>query len=322
MHFMLEEIRSEPAIVKTFKSREFPDLEETIESLEDSEIIYAVGNGTSHNAAIYLSILLNRKGLNCIPIFSSETGKWLSKEGTKSTSIVFSQSGESTDIIESVNYLKKLGSKIIGVTNEKNSRLDKLSDLRLFTEAGREISVAATKSHITQLLVSLKIYFYDREVEFLKILEEITSNLILVEQNDKSIKEIGKSKMLDTVFLGSGLLYPIALEASLKLMETSNVISYAFPTREFLHGPRQLIDENWSVFMLSSDPKVKSEVESLKGKLVEIPDFMKVQYGMSSNNEFIDSILYLFFGQLVSYYTSIGRGLNPDSPSKLRKIVK
>ena len=95
MHSMLEEIESEPAIVEDFKTKEFADLERVHNILDRSRVIYAIGNGTSYHAAIYLSVLLNRKGMTCIPIFSSEAEKLLSVKQSGTSFIVFSQSGNS-----------------------------------------------------------------------------------------------------------------------------------------------------------------------------------------------------------------------------------
>ena len=322
MHFMLEEIRSEPAIIENYKTKEFENFEDILRILAESDVIYAVGNGTSYHAASYLSILLNRTGLSCFPVFSSETDKLFLKKEPKMTAIVFSQSGGSIDAINSVEELKRVGARVIGVTNISNSELDKKSDFKINTDVGKEESLAATKSHLSQLLVSLKIALHEKNENLNALMDDIERYVGMIISKDTAIKHLAERSTPNTVFLGSGLLYPVALEASLKLMETSNAISYAFPTREFLHGPKQVLDQNWSVFMFSRDNKVEKDLKQYAKSVLNVADFMKEEYGISEINELTWSILVLIFGQLFAYYTSIYRGLNPDKPSKLSKIVK
>lgn len=322
MHSMLEEIESEPAIVEDFKTKEFADLERVHNILDRSRVIYAIGNGTSYHAAIYLSVLLNRKGMTCIPIFSSEAEKSLSVKQSGTSSIVFSQSGNSIDALRSAEMLKRAGSTVIGITNASKSKLGKITDFTIHTDVGSELSVAATKSHLSQLLTSLKISLNSHDEEFTVTLEEIRRGTKAIVDGKKTIQGIAETSARNTVFLGSGLLYPIALEASLKLMETSNAVSYAFPVREFLHGPKQILDSNWSVFMFSNDSKISEELLSYGSKVLDVRNFLTEKYDVSTQNETVESILSLLFGQFLAYYSSISLGLNPDKPSKLTKVVE
>ncbi len=322
MHFMLEEIRSESAIVENYKAKEFDNFENILRILAESDVIYAVGNGTSYHAALYLSILLNRTGQSCFPVFSSETDQLFLKKGPKMAAIVFSQSGGSVDAINSVEELKRVEARVIGITNIPNSELDKRSDFKINTDVGKEESLAATKSHLSQLLVSLKIALHGKNENLDALMGDIERYAGMIISKDTAIRRLAERSTANTVFLGSGLLYPVALEASLKLMETSNAISYAFPTREFLHGPKQILDKNWSVFMFSRDNKVEKDLNQYAKSVLDVTDFMKEEYGISKINEVTWSILLLIFGQLFAYYSSIYRGLNPDKPSKLSKVVK
>ncbi len=322
MHLMLEEIESEPAIIENYKSKEFEGLDDILRSLERSTIAYTIGNGTSYHAALYSSILLNRKGRNCLPVISSETENWLNTNKPKSSSIVFSQSGNSVDALNAAEELKRMGSMIIGVTNNRNSKLGKIANLMLYTDVGSEQSVVATKSHLAQLMVALKISIHENNGEFQKILEEAKRNAEAIIGRKSAIQELADSTTANTVFLGSGLLYPIALESSLKLMEASNSISYAFSVRDFLHGPRQLLDRNWSVFMLSTDRKIFQELDPYAKRVVDLNEFLEEEFGVNSESEVVRSIQLLLFGQLMSYYTSLSRNLNPDRPSKLTKVVE
>jgi glucosamine--fructose-6-phosphate aminotransferase (isomerizing) len=319
---MLEEIESEPAIIRDFKSKEFENFDHITSNLELSRMVYVVGNGTSYHAAQYLSILLNRNGKNSIPILSSEVGNWLPGMIPNTTSIVFSQSGDSIDALNSAEELKRKGSMVIGITNNRDAKLRKIANLMLYTDAGNERSVAATKSLIAQLFVALKISYHSKKSEFLEILNEAEKNTETIVTGKKVIRELVGQAKGRTVFLGSGLAYPIALETTLKLIETSNAISFAYATRDFLHGPKQLLDRKWSVFMLSPDRLVFHELDSYAKRVVDVDEFLQQKFGVTSENEVVKSMQSLLFGQLLSYYTSISLGLDPDRPSRLTKVVK
>lgn len=322
MHFMLEEISSEPAIIEDYKSKDFPDLNEIVETLSESDVVYAIGNGTSYHAALYLSVLLNRKGVSCLPMFSTETREWIRSTKSGATTVVFSQSGESVDTMDSVGELKKSNSKIIGITNARQSRLYRASDLRIFTDVGKEESVPATKSHLSQLLTALKISLSGRDEEYSSLLDDVLMGARSLVMQKEKVRDLSESIGDNKVFLGSGLLYPIALETSLKLLETSNEVSYAFPVKEFLHGPKQILDREWSVLMLSEDHKVARDLERYAGLVVNVADYLKENFEIQTDDEVTRSVTALIFGQLLSYYTSVYHGLNPDRPSKLSKVVK
>ncbi len=321
MHHMLEEIESEPAIIESYRSKKFPDLQEILETLSGSKIVYAVGNGSSYHAAVYLSIILNRKGISCLPIYSAEIRNWIRNTGSRSTSVLFSQSGESTDIIDSVKVLRQADSTIIGITNVGGSKLDLASDLKIITDVGKEESIPATKSHISQLLVDLRVSSSGSDEEYRATLDGISMNAKAIIQKKDEIKKLAESLPENFAFLGTGLLYPIALEASLKLLETSNAITYAFPVREFLHGPKQILNQNWSVLMLSEDLKVMNDLERHAGKVLDVAEYLKERFDVWTGDEITHSITSLIFCQLFSYYTAISRSLDPDRPSKLSKIV-
>ncbi len=321
MHHMLEEIASEPEVVKRFTSRDFPDIENITRVLSKSEVVYAIGNGTSYHAAVFTSILLNRAGIDCVPIYSSQTDEWISSRRNRSASIIFSQSGGGADILKSVEDLKRTGSTIIAVTNIEGSRLDSASDLKILTEAGTELAIPATKTHLSQLLVSIRLALANDRETYNSRLDAIEKNFVKILSKKEAVKDLAEHHDKGTIFLGSGLLYPIALEASLKLMEASDLLSYAFPVREFLHGPKQILNENWSVFFLSEDRAVMEEVNRYTRRVVDVSEYLREGFGITMDEEMTRSVTILFFAQMFSYYSAVKRGLNPDSPSKLSKVV-
>jgi glucosamine--fructose-6-phosphate aminotransferase (isomerizing) len=131
--------------------------------------------------------------------------------------------------------------------------------------------------------------------------------------------------------LGSGGNYASALEGALKLKESCNVYAEGFATREFLHGPMQLVDERTPVFILQRELSdelgeltdrfkrlgaptiiVGPNTAAKESDTIEIPDGV---------NEIYQPLTYVIPLQLFAYYSSISRGLNPDQPTKLKKVV-
>lgn len=322
MTFMLEEIYSEPAILADYRTRDLSFAGPILEILKKSSIVYAIGSGSSYNAAVYLSILLNRMEINSIPIFASEVNSLQFGNRKGVASVIFSQSGKSVDATESAKYLKSIGSRIIGVTNLDGSELSSISDISIHTRVGEEKSIPATKSHLGQILTSLQISLNGESQNLLDIFTKAEKGISLVLKDPTFVNDVAQPSKLKSVFLGSGLLYPVALESSLKFTETSSSLSIAYPTREFLHGPKQLLNKDWSVFMLSPNQGVENDLRNHAGRVFDVVSFLKERYQISIDDEVSGSIILLVFSQLLSYFTSIGLGINPDRPSKLSKVVE
>ncbi len=321
MSLMLDEIYEEPSILEQYRTRDFIVKESVLNILNESGVIYSLGSGSSYNAAVYLSILLNRNGLNSIPIFASEARLMIKGRGVNETAVIFSQSGNSVDAIRAAEYIRSLKSRVVAITNTPDSKLELASDVTILTNVGEEKSIPATKSHLAQLLTSLFISYHSQR-------DKLTSSLIKAEKGVDSIIErpdfvieVVSNQYSNSIFLGSGLLYPIALESSLKLTETSGSLSVAYPTREFLHGPKQMLGKNCAVFMLNSDREVEKSIREYSGQVVDVTEFLEKKYLLDMHDEVSSSIIMLVFFQLLSYFNATRLGYNPDKPSRLSKVV-
>ncbi len=324
MHYMIREIREEINLLDRYMEMELAKPREAFEKIRQLNGCITTGNGTSYNAAYYLSILLIRRGILTVPVFSSEFASLLNRgdESLRIPVILFSQSGETTDSISAANIARKHGSFIVSVSNVPGSSLLSLSDVQIITPAGQEKSIAATKSHMGQLLSSLSIYYSDQPNLFkakLTSIRNAVSSILALEDKLKKMAQVIGSKI---VFLGSGLLYPTAREGALKLKETCSLITDAYPTREFLHGPKQILDDSWTVFLLSEDESVKQEVSAFCHNVTDLPAMLRDTFHVEINDEILLSIAEVFFLQLLSYYKAISLALDPDKPSKLTKVVR
>ena len=265
--------------------------------------------------------------------------------------IGISQSGETADTNSALEIAKEKKAGIISITNVPGSQITTMSDKGvIYTHAGPEIGVASTKAFTTQimcgLLLALRIIeikdatsgagknlygvnFFDEIVNLPKKAEQI---LFL---ND-SIKEIAKKYYKNTnfLYLGRGILYPIALEGALKLKEISYIHAEGYPAGEMKHGPIALVDENMPVlFLLSNNmlaPKTISNIEEIKargGKVIAVADYEPDIDGISdiikipASAEVLSPMLYTIPLQILAYHIAALKGTDIDQPRNLAKSV-
>jgi glucosamine--fructose-6-phosphate aminotransferase (isomerizing) len=105
------------------------------------------------------------------------------------------------------------------------------------------------------------------------------------------------------------------------MKETCSLVTDAYPMREFLHGPKQILDDSWDVFLLSQDNDVRAELSKLSRNVTDISDLLNSRFGIRIQDGLADSLVKVAFFQFLSYYKSVSLGLDPDKPSKLTKII-
>jgi len=310
--YMEEEIYEELKMVENINY--FKNISNKILSQVEGKRVIITGSGTSYNASYLFFLNFISRGIFAMVIQASEVPTTLNKELDSTVAILISHSGESYDIIKAAEHFKKMNIKTISITDFKNSSLAKITDLTFEAGAGEENAVAATKSHFAQVLIGLNL---NNKSNF-DNLKEILTVII----NDEKIKQYAKEIRDKVIFLGSGINYPLAMEGSLKMQETSEIITYHFPSREFLHGPIQILYPEWSVLMLSKDNEVKEKIKYYGADIISIGnDRSDDIYIDTQSNESL-YLAKLMILQLLSYHKSIQIGKNPDMPTKLNKVVK
>jgi len=349
---MIEEVFEEPKVAEAFLNEGFEQVEEVVEEITSRtyEMFYITGSGTSYHAGLaaqYAISSLTRFTTSLIA--ASEFPAWIpSSLSKKSLLIAVSQSGESADVLAAAKAALSKGIDILAVTNTASSSLMKLSHYTVLTRAGPERAVTATKSHIAQLiaLFSLSTQLALKEgakANALKLKEELFRAPRVIEDTIKSVRRktwrLAKKYSSQNFFfiLGSGSNYPAALEGALKLKEACNMFAEGFASREFLHGPIQLVDKRTSLFFLLTEDQIEnalnevrslrnfgasvfSVVDSVDERLREVSsDLIRVS---SDFPKVFSSLIYIIPLQLFAYYSSVARGLNPDKPEKLTKVEK
>jgi len=352
-HKMINEIYEEPRAIEAFLTEGSKQVQEIARGIwsKKYEIVYITGSGTSYNAGLagqYALSTLTRLITSLIP--ASEFQLWIpSSPARKSLLIAISQSGESSDVLAATKTASDKNMDILAITNTPDSTLMRMSDYALLTRAGEELAVTATKSYVAQLmalfLISAEIANMQEigMMDSARLQEKLFTAPRVVAETINSVKD--QIRQLATAYshqnfffvLGSGPNYATALEGALKLKETCSVFAEGFATREFLHGPIQLVDKRTSLFFILTE-------DQLEGYLDEINGVRKFDASVFSISEKMDkrlkevstelicvprgfpkvfsSMIYIIPLQLFAYYSSVARGLDPDKPEKLTKVVK
>lgn len=263
--------------------------------------------------------------------------------------ITISQSGETADTLASLRLSKKQGYKAsLCICNVCASSLVRESSCSMLTRAGAEIGVASTKAFTTQLLCLLMLSAYIGEIkkyisekqsqEIADALTALPKTAEAVLKCDKRISTLaehfaGKHHCL---FLGRGIMYPIALEGALKLKEISYIHAEGYAAGELKHGPIALIDENMPVVVVAPNnelmSKLESNIEEVRARGGKLFVFSQGSSNLKSDEqieiinlpsapEVLHPILFTLPLQLLAYYCAIINGTDVDQPRNLAKSV-
>ncbi len=348
-HYMIKEIYEQPqAVMETFNgSVEDPTLWKAANLLAGARFVVAVAAGTSYNAGLVFAYHSYRlAGVPVVPLIASEFKQLKPVVGSDVVVVAISQSGETFDTLEAVREFKSMGAKVIGVTNIIGSALDRESDITLYTRAGPEIGVAATKTYLAQVTLLellagnmglatgvLGESDLSRIKSVLARAPEVVNDAIrAAEPSVKDLTDLRGSMYI----LGRGLGSHIAREAALKVKEIAYLHAEAYPAGESKHGPIALVEEGFPVFIVatSDSPEVAGnaiEMASRGGRVyvtkpadltLELPrDIDVVNLPPSSGETLLEPYILTPFYQLLAYYTAVKRGYDPDKPRNLAKTV-
>jgi len=329
-HFMLKEIHESPKAVRDTVSSLLSDLElieKVAEEIRNAERVIVVGAGTSYHAGLYFSLLLNRIGINSTPLIASEYYNIKGKKGD--FVIAISQSGETIDVLQAIRKLKGEGGRIASITNVIESAIARESEYKIYMRAGPEIGVAATKTFTTQL-VSLLIIYSILTKENLKNFEKADEEVYNALGLEGYAKKIGEelSRARNIYYLGRGLSLPLAMEGALKIKEVAYVHAEAYPAGESKHGPIALVEKGFPVVFINDGEMpelLKNNVMEMKArgaKIYVVSTNKRVGEGDEVHIESeIPPLSIAPIIQLIAYYASTAKGIDPDKPRNLAKTV-
>jgi glucosamine--fructose-6-phosphate aminotransferase (isomerizing) len=346
-HYMLKEIHEEPKIFRDTLSeylsgREMPFDIKQLHKAPPSILLLACG--TSYHAALIGKYVFER--LLDIPIrveMASEFNYFYKLPPTSIT-IGITQSGETADTLKALRRSKEAESKVIVITNVVGSTASKVADHTLYTRAGPEISVAATKSFMAQLVALYWLALSrsnldaaaknDLILSFKRLPDKLNQVLMLESTIAKSAYKLADSE--NVFFIGRGINYPIALEGALKLKEISYIHAEAYAAGEIKHGPFALLSPQTPVVaiiagdkshdaMLTSIKEIRARgapifaiVEDDDESIIDLADYL---IPVPSTNELFSPFINTMVVQLMAYFAAKKRHCPIDFPRNLAKSV-
>ncbi len=339
-HFMLKEIHEQSDAVKNTLMEE-SEIKEVVKKFEKFQRICFVACGTSYHASMVGKYLFETLlGTPTDVLLASEFEYSSNSLDENTLVILITQSGETADTLKALKIANKK-SQTLAIVNVVGSTATRIAQHVIYTRAGPEIGVAATKTYITQLTsIYLLAICMSENQELNQQLQKIPDHIQAILEMEDHIKEIAR-KYKNTsnafFFIGRGFSYPTALEGALKLKEITYIHGEGYAAGELKHGPLALIDDDVPVVAIAppgkSHDKTLSNIEEVKARGAQIialgsseDDILKsvahdyIEF-KDEINEIISPITYVIPLQLLAYYISIERGIDPDKPKNLAKCV-
>ena len=348
---MLAEIHQQPAALEKTLAGAVKAAERLKKAIERRRprLVVLAARGTSDNAALFGRYLLEiSTGVPVSLAAPSIFTLYQARVDLEDALVVaISQSGESTDTNLVLERARDLGALTLGITNSPSSTLAKLPEHRFLVRAGKERSVAATKTYTGQLMTLYLLAWAlgaPIELDDLKRLPEAAEAALKLEP-EIAERAQGYRYMRETVVVGRGLNYANAYEFALKLMETCYVVAERFSSADFLHGPIAMVETAFPVFLFCPAgptwPSLKGMLEKLSGlgadtlaitdasnreaarlakRAIVLPRKLTARGPLPP--EVYTPIPYIVPAQLFSGWLALEKGLNPDQPRALRKVTQ
>lgn len=337
-HFMIKEIYEEPQVIEDTLS-EAEKIKEIVSKFKNFNRICFVACGTSYHASLIGEYLIESQiGIPTEVILASEF-EYFQKTLDKHTLVIFiTQSGETADTIKALKIAKKKSETLV-IVNVVGSSITREADHVIYTRAGPEISVAATKTYISQLIcIYLLVAYLGENEKLLDNLYKISRLSEKILSREEQIREIAKKYKFarDFFYIGRGFNYPTALEGALKLKEITYIHGEGYPAGELKHGPLALIEDNIPVVgILPPGPSYRKTYNNLQEIKARGADMIILGANNDTHlddiedkllfdpeiDEVLSPLLYIIDLQLLAYYISIEKGIDPDKPKNLAKSV-
>ena len=358
-HFMLKEIHEQSDVVRNVLSGKLLSAEQKvhldefklpIEKIKNISRVQIIACGTSLHAGMVGKYIIEKFAK--IPVDVEPSSEYIYRDtiADENTLVIgISQSGETADTITAIKQVKIENAHIAIITNRADSTMARLADSLLPVNAGIEVSVAATKSYMAQLisLYLLAIYLseqkglniFENEIKSLKQeLIELPNKIESLLESTNSIQTIAKkySNYKDFIFIARGINFPSALEGALKLKEISYINATGYGAGELKHGPIAMLDENMPVLAVLNSgivyDKVLSNCEEARArqaKLIGVTDYIADKDKnlfddlilIPSVSDIMSPALNIIVLQLLAYYIAEYLGKDVDQPRNLAKSV-
>ena len=346
---MIDEIRQQPEVLRRIL-REPPgslDMLRRRFSGRHPPLIVIAARGTSDHAAIFGKYLFEITLGIPTSLAAPSVGTLYRGRPVPESAVVIgiSQSGESTDINAFLDVARACGSFTIGITNERSGTMAGLVDEILPTRAGKEKSVAATKTYTAQLLT---LYLLAKAMgarissdDLMRLPESAERQL----ECEAGIGQLARHYrgMSRAVVVGRGYNFANSLEFALKMMETSYVVATGFSCADFAHGPIAIVEEAFPAFIFSPPGPTYQETSKLLARLTDrhvdticigAPPEVRAQspshrieiagelpWVQDHAEDMLTPIPMIVPAQLFAAHLAASKGLDPDKPRMLSKVT-
>lgn len=341
---MLEEIRQQPEALARTLAGERRRIEKFRSAMERRKprLVVMAARGTSDNAAQFGRYLIEiATGIAVALAAPSIHSLYDARVNYKDSLVIgISQSGESTDTNIVLEHARKGGAVTVGITNEPRSALANLAEHVFLVRAGRERSVAATKTYTGQLMILYLIaYGLGAKIRAVDVeaLPDLAASALTLEREVTALAERYRF-MHHAVVVGRGLNYCNTFEFALKLMETSYVVAERFSAADFLHGPVAMVEPNFPVFLFApsgptwiSMQEMLGKLRGLKAETVVITDRKNPAAAALAPRiisvpakiaELYTPIPYIVPAQLFAAALAAEKNLDPDRPRTIGKVTQ
>ncbi len=355
-HFMAKEIAEQPTVISNalnfYLNKDGNAITLPGDGLDFTKIdrMVMVACGTAYYACLTAKYWFEQ--LASLPVEVDIASEFRYREppiGARTAALFVSQSGETADTLAALRYCEGKADTIVSVVNVAESSIARESNLALPIHAGTEIGVASTKAFTCQLTVLLLLALKAARVRGAMSAEEFADKLSALRAlpgtfnhafgNNEDFKTSSRrlAESENALFLGRGVMYPLALEGALKLKEISYIHAEAYASGELKHGPIALIDKKMPVVVMAPrdslfDKTVSNmqEVMARGGKVMLVTDAAGAAEAgegvwqtltMPTIDPILTPILYALPAQLLAYHTAVAKGTDVDQPRNLAKSV-
>ncbi|MCE8008851.1 glutamine--fructose-6-phosphate transaminase (isomerizing) [Aestuariivita sp.] len=354
-HFMAKEIAEQPKVVGDALGQYVTangniNISDKAIDFAEFDRIVMVACGTAYYACLVAKYWFEQ--IARLPVEVDIASEFRYREPpipARTLAIFVSQSGETADTLAALRYCVGKADRILSMVNVPESSIGRESDMSLQIHAGVEVSVASTKAFTCQLTVLLALALKAAEAgghlsaearsDHLSAMRGLPAAISLALDQTETIHKaaLRLAEARDVLFLGRGLMYPLALEGALKLKELSYIHAEAYASGELKHGPIALIDKHMPVVVMAPRDSVfdktlsnMQEVMARKGKVILVSDEPGIAEAgdevwstirMPTVAPILAPILYAIPAQLLAYHTAVAKGTDVDQPRNLAKSV-
>jgi len=347
-HFMLKEIHETPKVIRNTLSEYTRETERVVDLAETSESgiepVLLLSIGTAYHAAMVGKYVIEELLRIPVKLEIASEFNYYSHSLTRNIAVVITQSGETLDTLKAMKKLIEAGCHVITITNVVGSTASRIASQTIYTRAGPEISVAATKTFTAQLMVLYWLVITHSRADARRLanllleLRQLPSKVQQLLDNEASIIEQARylADFENVFFVGRGINYPVALEGALKLKEISYIHAEGYSAGELKHGPFALLGSSTpAIAVVAKDNTYEAMLTTIKEiKARKSPVIALVEEGDEDIEKLADSVITVpkvdtLFSpvvntvalQLLAYYVAKERDCPIDFPRNLAKSV-